>query len=429
MIRRMRRTTRHRLLTFSALLLLALAIAGVWAIVGEPDASSAPPEATSASTPELASDTEEKPVVDPRDGLTLDPEQFELVDGAYLQRLADGRVVHLTLVPELQRSIEKQLNSRDGGGKYKVPHGGVVALEAATGRVLAIVSASHGSQAVEHYALRAQAPSASVFKLVTAAALLEFAQIDPDRPVCYKGGSQYLSEDEIRGDSVSQEDHCATLSEALGWSINAVISRLALNNLSKEDLEEMASSFGFNREIPFELPVQVSEATFVDDDVERARTAAGFWNVNLSPMHGALIASALRNDGVIMRPTLVDRIEDAQGRVLFTSKPEPWLTTVTAARAKTLSQLAESTTTNGTAAKAFSKRKEWPADLKVTGKTGTLANKSPALTFTWFVGATTGDTDIAVGALITNTPKWWFKGMHAAANAILTYDKIVRRSK
>src|SRR5690606_15197267 len=162
----------------------------------------------------------------------------------------------------------------DRRGK-EVPHGGIAAIEPATGRVLALVSSSHRAPVIENYALRAQAPSASVFKMITAAALLEFAQIDPNRPVCFSGGRSNLTEEHIRGNP-SADSNCADLADAIGQSINPVMARLAYYNLTKQDLEDMSLRFGFNREIPFEVPVDVSEAIFVDDDIERARTAAGF---------------------------------------------------------------------------------------------------------------------------------------------------------
>ena len=421
--RRMRRATRFRLVfVLASLTLLAAAVIG-FAVAGEPGAlpEVRPEVQAQASVPELGPGRAPLPGPelerDPRLGLELDPDKFEKEGDHYVQRLEDGRVVHLTLDVDVQAAVQRQMRQR------KVPHGGLVAVEPSTGRVLAMVSESHAGKRIEHYALKAEAPSASVFKLVTAAALLERTRIDPNRPVCYSGGLRSLDENDIRGNPVT-DNRCATLDRALAESINSVMARLAFYNLTREDLEETAARFGFNREIPFELPVEVSEATFVEDNLERARTAAGFWNVNLSPLHGALIAAAFANEGVIMRPTLVDRIEKAGGEVEWSFEPEPWLTAMSAEKAHQIAEMAEGTTSDGTAKKAFQGRKDWPKELKVTGKTGTLSNKRPFYTFTWFVGSAPLDNpEIAVGALIANKPKWWIKGMHAAATAILSYHK------
>ena len=329
--------------------------------------------------------------------------------------LSDGRKARLSLQKALQDSITKSLT------EHPVPHGGAVAIEPQTGRILAIVSASHDSPRVANYAARALAPSASVFKLVTAAALLEKGSVDTQARVCYSGGASMLTESDVRGNPQT-DTICATLEQAIGHSINAVMARLAYQHLGKEDLERIALRFAFNREIPTEFVTDVSTAEFVDDDIERAKSAAGFWHVNLSPMHGALIAAAIENHGVMMTPTIIDEITDSSGQTVYRAKPRPWLVSMTAANADVLARLGENTTREGTARKMFSGRKGWRKGVRVGGKTGTLSNKKPLYTFNWFVGW--GDDRqgrIAVGALVVNSEKWWIKGSHVAARVMGVY--------
>src|SRR5690606_24527790 len=120
MIRRMRRTTRHRLMTLAAVVTLTGGAAATWAVADSgPELPARNIEAIPADVeppPEQAGDVEES---DPRDTLVLDPAKFELVDDHYVQKLEDGRIVHLTLVPELQKSAKQQFDRR---GK-EVPHG------------------------------------------------------------------------------------------------------------------------------------------------------------------------------------------------------------------------------------------------------------------------------------------------------------------
>ncbi len=329
--------------------------------------------------------------------------------------LPDGRKARLTLRKDLTESMNKSFM------EHPVPYGGGVAIDPTTGKILAISSASTARPNVENYALRALAPSASVFKLITSAALLEKEAVDPQARVCYSGGASMLSESDVRGNP--NTDHtCATLEQAIGHSINAIIARLAYQHLSREDLESIALKFGFNREIPIEIPLDVSSAEFVEDDIERAKTAAGFWHVNLSPLHGALLAAAIINDGVLMRPTLVDSIYDASGNVTYTMQPQPWSVVMTADHAKTLAKLAENTTREGSARKMFAARKGWKKGVTVGGKTGTLSNKQPFYTFNWYVGwGVLGNDKISVGAVVVNNEKWWIKGSHVAARLIGEY--------
>ncbi|MBO5753062.1 MAG: penicillin-binding protein [Proteobacteria bacterium] len=331
--------------------------------------------------------------------------------------LSDGRKARLSLDRELQTSIEKSLT------EHPVPHGGAVAIEPQTGRILAIVSASHDRPAVEDYAVKALAPSASVFKLITAAALLEKGSVDPQARVCYSGGQSMLSESDVRGNPQT-DNTCATLEQAIGHSINAVMARLAYQHLGKEDLERIALRFAFNRELPTEFTTDISEAEFVDDDIERAKTAAGFWHVNLSPMHGALIAAAIQNHGIMMTPTIIDEITNSAGTVVYTAKPRPWLVTMSAENADTLARLGQNTTREGTARRQFSGRKGWRKGVTVGGKTGTLSNKRPFYTYNWFVGwGEDKQGQIAVGALVVNTEKWWIKGSHVASRVMGAYFK------
>ena len=329
--------------------------------------------------------------------------------------LPNNEKARLSLNRDIQTTIENSMKA------HPVPHGGAVAIEPNTGRILAIVSASNDRPRVENYAAHALAPSASVFKLITAAALLEKGSVDTQARVCYSGGSSALSESDVRGNPAT-DNTCATLEQAIGHSINAVMARLAYQHLSKEDLEKIALKFAFNREIPTEFDTDVSQAEFVTDDIERAKSAAGFWHVNLSPMHGALIGAAIQNHGVMMTPIIIDEITNGSGQSVYRAKPRPWLVTMSASNADMLSKMAENTTREGTARKAFANRKGWRKNVRVAGKTGTLSNKRPYYTFNWFVGwGSDNKGRIAVGALVVNTGEWWIKGSDVAARAMGAY--------
>ncbi len=242
-----------------------------------------------------------------------------------------------------------------------------------------------------------------------------------------------MSDANVRGDNAAGSGKCATLTEAIARSINPVMARLAYHNLSKEDLEKIALRFGFNREIPFVFPVDVSTAEFSDDPIERAKTAAGFWHVNLSPLHAAMLGAAIANDGIMMRPSLIDKITDSKGAIVYQFAPKAWLVSMSTPKARLLSQMAEQTTVHGSATGAFRASKNWPADFRVSGKTGTLSNKRPYQLYTWFAGwGPTQRPRVSVGALVINTPKWWIKGAHAAAHAMRAWyqwDEKRRKKK
>ncbi len=348
------------------------------------------------------------------DAIGLDPAKGETVDGKLVQTFEDGSKVTFTIDPEVQRQLEKMLDD------YNVPHGGIVLLDPPTGRVLAMVSSTEATPAIPDLARKSTAPSASVFKIITAAALIESGGVNPHAETCYHGGRSRLSARNIKGDP--KRDHkCADLGDALAWSINSIFAKLAYNKLEKEDLATWAEKFGYNTEIPFELPVEPSMAEFVDDDLERARSAAGFWHTYLSPLHGAMIGAAVANDGVMMKPTIIERFEAPDGKVVHEFKAEEFRRVMQPSTAKVLGEMMVRTTEKGTARRYFKRRRGFPNHITVSGKTGTLSNKDPYLGFTWFVGFGQDDRTnkrVAVSGLVCNSPKWRIKGPYAASEAV-----------
>ncbi len=337
-----------------------------------------------------------------------------------VQTLPNGGKVYLTLDPDVQAHMQEVFDD------YNVPAGGVVLVEPNTGRVLAMVSHTQRTPPIRKVARRPVAPSASVFKIVTATALIESAGVNPSNKFCYHGGHSFLSERNIKG-SLKHDRKCATMGDALAWSINVIMARLAYRKLSRQDLQVWAQRFGYNTDIPFELPVKRSKAKFVADPIERARTAAGFWHTYLSPLHGALIAATIANDGVMMRPTLIDKYVGPSGRTLYDFEPRVLRRVMSKKTAHIMAKLLKGTTEYGTARHYFAQRRSFPNDVQVAGKTGTLSNKDPYLGFTWFVGFAHDKLgrQAAVGGLACNTPIWRIKGPWVASEALREYYEVV----
>jgi len=354
----------------------------------------------------------------------LDLSKAERVGDQLVQVLKDGSRIVYTVDPDVQERLEKMLKDNS------VAHSGIVLMEPKTGRIKAFVSHTKHTPDIEDIAVKSTAPSASVFKVITAAALIE-AGHDPQKSTCYHGGRSFLSAENIRGNP-RKDNVCNSLGPALAWSINSIMAKLAYNQLKKEDLDVWAERFGYNSEIPFELPVEVSTAHFVDDKLERARSAAGFWHTYMSPLHGAMIGGALKNDGVMMQPSLIERYESADGTVLKEFTPTVFRRVMRPETAQILGKLMEQTATEGTARRYFRQRPGFPSNITVSGKTGTLSNKNPYLGFTWFVGYASDSVtkqDIAVSGLVCNTPVWRIKGGFAASEAVVTYFNSLARKE
>ncbi|HSN99454.1 MAG TPA: penicillin-binding transpeptidase domain-containing protein, partial [Candidatus Nanopelagicales bacterium] len=216
------------------------------------------------------------------------------------------RVADLTVVPKYQRAA---LGSMRAG---RVPEGAVVMTDIKTGEVL--VWASYVDEGRTHdVASEATAPSASVFKVVTGSALME-AGFTPTTKQCYSGGLHSIRPQDMI-DNKRRDKYCATLTQAMGRSINTVFARLAVRNLDRDKLVDMAERLGWGQDVPFDVPVATSRLEIPEDELGFARTAAGFWNTTLSPFQGANLATTVANGGEMIRLHVVKSVKDASGEL------------------------------------------------------------------------------------------------------------------
>jgi cell division protein FtsI/penicillin-binding protein 2 len=340
--------------------------------------------------------------------------------GKYVASVAGGRLAILSLDHRIQQHLEKVL------GQYKEPGEAVVVIEPKTGRVLAMVDDSTGTLVGSGLASRATAFAASTFKVITGAALLESGKVSPMQETCYSGGGSGFGRDSLTYVE-ARDKTCRSFTDAMARSSNIIFGRLAHQNLTPQGLDAVASSFGFDQPIPFEMKVEKSTAAIPqNDEVEFARSAAGFRHTRMSPLHGAMIQAAIANEGMMMVPSLVDRMEDGAGKEVYQLDPKVWKTPVSPDVASKLLDTTSTTCTTGTARSYFADNARFPAAVRAWGKTGTLSNRNadgsepdPFLTYSWFVGI--GDRDgtrMAVGALVVNTPTWWIKGSFLGSEAI-----------
>ncbi len=337
-------------------------------------------------------------------------------NGEWIVPRRDGTRAVLSVDDGLQMAVEKLFEN------YDVPAGGLVAIEPKTGRVLAFAGYEAGKGKSPRVAIDPGPPAASVFKIITASALLD-AGVSSQTSVCYGGGMRGLDPADLV-DSAQRDRWCATLEDALGYSINAIFAKLADRHIDEARMTQYVSAFGFGQRLPFDLPSTPSPADVPADRLERARMAAGFWHSQLSPLHAALLAATIANDGGMPHAAIVDRIEAQDGRTLYNHSPRTFRQVLPRETARQAGQMMTRTVTHGTAKKAFWDPNGRPflPGVTVAGKTGTLSRSNPHRTYTWWVGyAPVDDPQIAVASLIVNDPKWRIKASYVAREALRTY--------
>lgn len=337
----------------------------------------------------------------------------------YSATLANGAHADLTLDPRLQEAAEETLDT------FQIPYGAAVVVSIPDGRVLALAGRSAVAPELgpEELALQAWAPAASVFKLVSAAALVSEGGLTAESRTCYHGGVSSVLADNLV-DMPRIDRACATLAYGIGKSQNAILAKLATRHLTPERLARVARSLGFGREIPFDLPVEPSHLDVPDDQLEFARTAAGFWHSTLSPLHGALLAAAIANGGEMPLPRLIERATGSEGQPLAIPAPRS-RTVLSAAAAREVGRMMEETTRIGTAKGTFHDRKGRPLlPVSVAGKTGTLSAETDKgyVGYSWFVGFAPAERpQIAFAVALGNRATWRIKATYVARRLVSEY--------
>ena len=347
----------------------------------------------------------------------LDLRRLQLRPERVLTPLSDGRYAELTLDPHLQRASLSQMK------KYRVPEAGVVAIDVSSGNVLAYASYVNRGPKFD-VNVRAEPPAASVFKVVTGAALVEKAGLNGRTEQCYHGGRSRLSASELREDP-ARDKWCATLAMAMGRSLNVVFGRLAQKHLTPEDVTAMGGAFGFGSSVPFAVPNEPMKIDIPNDPLEFARASAGFWHTSLSPLGGAVLSQSVANGGLTLKPRIVRAIYKKKRR-LWTAAKKPVVLrrALKATSAEEVTKMMLQTVSNGSAYKSFHDRRGRPflPNIRVAGKTGTLTRHKKNRHYTWFVGfAPAEKPEIALAALVVNTPTWRIKGPDLARDVFRAY--------
>ena len=326
--------------------------------------------------------------------------------------------------PAAQEYIEKVLS------QYRPDYGVFVAMDARTGRIIALANRSQNPVVQgENLALRATFPAASIFKVVTAGAVLDTEKVRPDTRIAYNGANHTLYKRNVVETKENRWTRRITLREAFGSSVNTVFGKLGLFYAGPEMLRTYAERFHFNHPIRADIPAQTGYSRFTADDPWSVVSAAsGFTQDNtMSPVHGAMIAATVANDGVMMEPYVVESIVDQAGQSMYKAAPRRTAIVVGPETARQLRELFEQTVLTGTSRKSFrtAVRKRRFENVEFGGKTGSLTGLNPRGKCDWFVGyALFGENRIAVAALTVNEEKWRVKSSTLAQMFLTEYIRF-----
>jgi cell division protein FtsI/penicillin-binding protein 2 len=206
-----------------------------------------------------------------------------------------------------------------------------------------------------------------------------------------------------------------------------VFGKIGVNYLGKNTLEKYAEAFDFNKNIDFEIEIAPSFVNISDEPYQWAEVACGFNNkTKISPLHGAMMASAIINQGSIMEPTIVDQIISEKGEIIYRNRLVTINQAITPRASNILNQLMVATIRSGTCKKAFRgyRKDNILSKLNIGGKTGSIDNKFHDARYDWFVGFAEekdGSKKIAVSVIVAHEKYIGLRASYYARIAMKKY--------
>ena len=337
------------------------------------------------------------------------------VSGSRISARTPEGLQHIyTIHGDLQRKVYEFL------AKNQVPYGVFVAIEPATGRILGMTAYSSIDPVWAKQSVYQLYPMASLFKIITASAALENHKITPESVIEFRGGA-YSENPRYWDASPRGGNNRMDLTYAMGKSINPVYGRVASDIAGKSSVMASVSRFGFNQELFPGIPTKPSQAAEPVSNHDLRLMGAGLdHDVKISPLHAAVIMSAIANGGKMMVPGLTSSIIDRQGVEKETFTPHELRQLVTPETSASLKRMLSSTVLTGTSRKAFHDHRGRPLlDVTIAAKTGSINGTDPKGHYSWFAAfAPIQNPRIALVALVINPDKWKIKASQVGEQAL-----------
>lgn len=315
-----------------------------------------------------------------------------------------GDNVITTLDVDLQQAAWDALGDRNGA---------VVVMAPDTGKILAMVSKpgfnpntlgtdwdgliSGDNKQAQLLNRTAQGvyPPGSTFKIVT---LLEYIKEHPNdwKNFTFDCDGKYEKGDYTISCYHGNAHGHQTLEQAFANSCNGAFASLGLE-LNPGAMKTLADQLLFNGQLPVSFAYSKSGFTMgaEAETWEILQTAIGQGNTQITPLHNAMITAAIANGGVLMKPYLVDRVDNVIGEEVTKFMPASYGTIMTAAEAAALGQAMRLVVTEGTGSAVRTE------DYSAAGKTGSAEFEKGKETHAWFTGfAPAEDPELVVTVVV-----------------------------
>ena len=314
--------------------------------------------------------------------------------------------------------------------------GAVVVLDASTSDVLAMYSSptfnpnematvwetAHTEEGQESALLLNRATQGlyapgSTFKVITA---MEYIREHPDYEnyshVC--NGTDIYNSVSIRC-SNSTAHGTVDLKTSLAKSCNTSFADIGVNSLDMDSLADFSEKLLYNKDVPFEGDTSkpVFKLNGSSDKSYIPQTVIGQGDTLTTPLHNALIMQAVANGGSMMEPSLIDRVESADGSVVKKYKPKAYGQVIDPEVTRAIIPMLEEVCNSGTASSIMAGK-----PYTVAGKTGTAEYDNNGNCNSWFVGFSSKDKpDIVVSVVVEDYTSNQISGTSVASRIMDAY--------
>lgn len=295
-------------------------------------------------------------------------------------------------------------------GIYK---GAIIVSEPDTGKIIAMVSKpdfdpneidaiwdelleDKESSVLLNRATQGLYPPGSTFKIVTA---LEYIRENPDtyNQYSYQCSGRFTSgQDTINcyhGSVHGYED----FTKSFAKSCNSSFANIGMQ-IDRARFGDTLNSLLFNKELPVAFNYNksrliVDEST-TDSDIMQAVIGQG--TTQITPLHLNMITCAIANNGVLMKPYLVDYVKNNEGNIIKQFNPNTYRKLMSEEEAAALNILMQEVITSGTGTKLAGQ------SYTAAGKTGSAEYSSVKTeSHAWFTGfAPAEDPEVCVTIII-----------------------------
>lgn len=312
-----------------------------------------------------------------------------------------GDNVITTIRYDLQEAAYKALGNYDGA---------VIVMEPSTGKILAMVSKpSYDPNSIEadwedlqegsalyNRATQGQYTPGSVFKIMTVLAYME-SNPDTYSEYSYECTGEITINNKTIHCASNKEHGMVDLKTSFAKSCNTSFANM-MQHIDEEILQELCDGMLFNQNLPIAFESSKSSFSISDSDENALKmdTAIGQGKTLVSPLHMAMLASAVCNDGIAMRPYLVEKVENYKGIMVEETKEKEYKTLFDETQVSVLAEFMRGTVEDGTASRLMKDA------YTAYGKTGTAQTTNDLnQTNAWFVGyAEKEGKEIAIAVVV-----------------------------